>query len=162
MNTVFCRAAQEFAIQRHGFAYYENHLAKVAQIGVAFWQPPLSEKYTKEQMYAICLLHDTIEDTGTTKEELQKKFGFIVADAVWRLSDEEGANRKERKLKTYPKIRHRPISVYGKLCDRLQNIQRRGKVSMYRKEHSEFKAALYIEGEFEDLWNEIEKYLEAV
>jgi len=160
MNTIFRRAAVEFAIQHHGIDYFDTHLIHVANIALAYWdETELKSKYTKDQVFAIAVLHDTIEDTDATKETIHNLFGFIVADAVYRVSDEEGANRKERKAKTYPKIRFRSLSVFIKLCDRLHNIKRHGKLSMYRKEHESFKAALYIKGEFDSLWDEIEKLL---
>tara|TARA_R100000951_G_scaffold111404_1_gene110412 strand:+ start:140 stop:655 length:516 start_codon:yes stop_codon:yes gene_type:complete len=47
----------------------------------------------------IALLHDTVEDTETTIETIQKLFGFKVAQGVWFLTKTPAfvGNRAERK-----------------------------------------------------------------
>ena len=37
-------------------------------------------------MQIMALLHDTIEDTQVTREEIEKIFGFKIADGVWALT----------------------------------------------------------------------------
>lgn len=50
-------------------------------------------------------LHDTIEDTGTTYDEILSIFGREVADNVLALSDlEEGKNRADRKRKSRERL----------------------------------------------------------
>src|SRR5665213_1174703 len=107
-------------------------------------------------VHVAAILHDVLEDTRATKLDIEKLFGVYVSELVWRLTDEPGVNRKERKAKTYPKIREDSNAVLIKLCDRLINMRAGGKLDMYRKEYPEFKAALYIDGEYEDLWNELD------
>lgn len=43
------------------------------------------------------LLHDTIEDTETTAEELQKAFGAVVTSIVLEATDDKSLNKAERK-----------------------------------------------------------------
>ncbi len=70
------------------------------------------------------VLHDTIEDTNTTKEDIAKLFGIQVAEMVLELTDDKSLPKAERKQK---QIEHAPhISVGAKqikLCDKISNIR---------------------------------------
>jgi (p)ppGpp synthase/HD superfamily hydrolase len=94
-------------------------------------------------------LHDTIEDTATTSEEIEQKFNKEIADIVSLLSDKPGKNRTERHLNTYYLIRQNKKATMVKLCDRLANMkqclrsQDKKKSQMYVKEYMQFKFALY-------------------
>src|SRR5512139_807677 len=65
-------AAQKHAGQRRKGAAaepYINHLIEVAQlVSSALWEPDTG-------LILAALLHDTIEDTSVTKEELAQRFG---------------------------------------------------------------------------------------
>jgi guanosine-3',5'-bis(diphosphate) 3'-pyrophosphohydrolase len=69
------------------------------------------------------LLHDTIEDTGTTKEELAKRFGERVAGYVSEVTDDKSLPSAERKQL---QIEHAPHLSPGakqiKLADKISNI----------------------------------------
>jgi (p)ppGpp synthase/HD superfamily hydrolase len=68
-------------------------------------------------------LHDVLEDTATSKTELVRNFGEEIADIVYRVTDEPGADRTERKRKTYRKIRGHYNATTVKLCDRIANVE---------------------------------------
>jgi guanosine-3',5'-bis(diphosphate) 3'-pyrophosphohydrolase len=91
-------------------------------------------------------LHDTLEDTQATYEELASFFGEAVAENVAAVTEPKGGNRKSRYEQTYPRIKARGIpAVIIKLADRIANVETSGKkVGMYRKEHAEFKHWVYI------------------
>jgi len=99
------------------------------------------------------LLHDVIEDTDKDKLDIVANFGDVVADLVYAVTNEPGANRKERQLATYPKIRAVENAIIVKLADRLANVQfslqaaedKRNKslFGMYKKEYPGFREALY-------------------
>lgn len=96
-------------------------------------------------------LHDTLEDTDITAEYLHKYFGIFVVKIVQEVTNEPGANRKERAEKTYPKIAasiHSTIDL--KLADRIANIEQSNKTFskfglMYLKEHPYFYKTLHPE-----------------
>src|ERR1700691_1888877 len=46
---------------------------------------------------AAAILHDTIEDTETTAEELEREFGTAITEAVLAVSDDETLEKAERK-----------------------------------------------------------------
>ena len=70
------------------------------------------------------VLHDTIEDTETTKEEIAELFGENVCRMVLELTDDKSLPKAERKQL---QIEHAPhISVGAKqikLCDKISNIR---------------------------------------
>ena len=68
------------------------------------------------------LLHDTIEDTQTTAEELTNAFGKNVASIVLEVTDDKSLPKAERKLQ---QIAHAPHSSHEaklvKLADKICN-----------------------------------------
>jgi len=111
-------------------------------------------------------LHDVLEDTATSKAELVRNFGEEVADIVYRVTDEPGADRTERKRKTYQKIRDHLDATTVKLCDRIANVEASSdvpeKLNMYRNEYREFRDVLCIRHHgslLGDLWRHLDQLL---
>ena len=148
-------AAQKHATQTYGGDKpYTFHLKAVAD-NVLKWAPkvfPNLHGASLEILVISAWLHDVLEDTDATKEELAFQFGEEVAELVWLVTNEPGKNRKERHLATYPKIRSSFFAVFIKLMDRLANLEADGKAGMYIKEHGSFREALHQQDEFEQIW----------
>ena len=89
-------------------------------------------------------LHDILEDTGLSYNDVKRHFGIEVAEMVYCVTDELGRNRKEKKEKTLPKTASNKDAIILKLADRIANIEHGGKIDMYAKEYQEFKGALYL------------------
>src|SRR6476469_1045715 len=56
---------------------------------------------------AAALLHDTVEDTDTTREELVKEFGAVIDGYVAEVTDDKGLDsdvRKELQVKHAPHL----------------------------------------------------------
>lgn len=171
--------ARSFAIQAHGDQTYGNvpywfHLREV--VGVL-----------REYGYGNVLfqqagwLHDSIEDTDVTFDELARRFGWELALLVAHCTDEEGhPNRKTRKAATAKRwSQHRvlyeadpgsapwvPAGTVVKLADRIANIRnslqtKPDKLRMYQREHGTFRAALHIAGVGDALWAELDATLES-
>lgn len=140
--TSIVELAREFATSRHAGKMYNGkypyikHLEAVDNVGMRFGDMDDIDR-------CINWLHDIIEDTNTTYEELEDLFGHEVAEAVDSLSEPSGGNRKWRHAQTYPKIRNNHRALCAKLRDRIANVEAGGKLQMYQKEHESFKAALY-------------------
>ena len=70
------------------------------------------------------VLHDTIEDTETTKEEITELFGADVCEMVLEVTDDKSLPKAERKQK---QIEHAPHlsrgARYIKLGDKISNIR---------------------------------------
>lgn len=117
----------------------------------------------RELILCIAIMHDIIEDTDADFEMLARFFGKNIAHGVDNLSDVPGKNRRERKLKTYQKIRISPESTMVKVADRLINMRNcvannPDLLKMYIKEHDTFYAALWSPYQgYQDWWNEMEE-----
>ena len=71
---------------------YINHPLTVGEYLVSIG------KVTDPVVIAAAYLHDTIEDTDTTYEELVEHFGSTVADIVLEVTDDKTASKLDRKL----------------------------------------------------------------
>lgn len=70
------------------------------------------------------VLHDTIEDTKTTREEITELFGAEVCKMVLELTDNKSlpkAERKQLQIEHAPHISHGAKQI--KLCDKISNIR---------------------------------------
>jgi guanosine-3',5'-bis(diphosphate) 3'-pyrophosphohydrolase len=123
---VLVSRAADFAAERHrdvrrkgvGQAPYVNHLAEVARL--------LAEvtKGGDAELIAAGWLHDTVEDTATSREELVLSFGDDVAALVMEVTDDKTLPKQERKLlqilKTPAKT---PRAKMIKLADLTSNLR---------------------------------------
>ncbi len=75
------------------------------------------------EMIVAALLHDTVEDTDATFDEIESKFGPVVAGYVRELTDDKSLPKAERKRL---QIEHAPHLSQGakpiKLADKISNI----------------------------------------
>ncbi len=73
---------------------------------------------------ACALLHDTVEDTETTPEEIAQAFGEPVARGVVALSKDAGVPKERQMADSLQRIREQPRSVWVvKLADRTVNME---------------------------------------
>lgn len=145
------------AIRAHGnqgydIFPYEKHLQDVVDILAVAGYGAIYQ--------AAGWLHDSMEDGRLSYNDIRKHFGFQIAEMVYAVTDELGRNRKERKAKTYPKIRANTDAVAIKLADRIANMEHglatENKLSsMYQAEHKEFVEALFIHNEHVLLWGRL-------
>ncbi len=75
-----------------------------------------------EQVIAAAILHDTIEDTETTNEELRQQFGLTIAEVVEEVTDDMSIPpqmRKRHQLEQAPQYSRRAklIKLAEKICD---------------------------------------------
>lgn len=73
----------------------------------------------------IALLHDTIEDTNTTFEDIKSNFGVAIAEAVQALSKNETLqSKREKMMDSLTRINKLAKEVaIVKLADRITNLQ---------------------------------------
>lgn len=156
------KVAKFFAATKHGGQQYScglpytHHLASVELVLRRFG-------YTELDLLVAAWLHDVIEDTDCKAKEIAEMFGLDVAALVNAVTNEPGANRKIRHALTYPKIRAMPRAVCLKLADRIANVEAGGRlVEMYKKEHEDFKRALYTPDHYDAMWQHLDSLLETV
>lgn len=144
--------ARYFAIEIHGNQKYDSypyikHLEDVYNVLISFG-------IYDSELLSAAFLHDAIEDGATSYNKIKEKFGILIAEMVYAITDELGRNRKERHMKTYPKIRSNLKGIVLKLADRISNVTfsaskdvKKSLLDMYKKEYDEFKSNIYLEKE---------------
>jgi guanosine-3',5'-bis(diphosphate) 3'-pyrophosphohydrolase len=96
---------------------YINHPIEVANLLVAVGG------VDDIDVLAAGLLHDTIEDTGTTRADIEAKFGSRTADIVVELTDDKSLPKAERKRLQVEHAPHlSPEAKLVKLADKISNI----------------------------------------
>ncbi len=86
---MFAREVHKDQVRKYTGNPYVDHLAEVAGI--------VATVEHDEDMLAVAWLHDCVEDCGVQLQDVQDRFGTMVAIGVSGLSDMETGNRAERK-----------------------------------------------------------------
>lgn len=118
--------AKEFAKKAHKGQWrkfsgepYVEHPKRVAK-----YVEKLKKSHRLEDLVTAANLHDTIEDTDVTADEIEKLFGSLVASLVKELSS-DGEGIKQKGKSQYLADKMIDMSSWGlviKLADRLDNI----------------------------------------
>ncbi len=120
---------------------YINHIGNVAMevmAAIAFCQ----DINNPDLLVQCALLHDTIEDTKITFDEVKNTFSLDVANGVAALSKNSDLKTKaDRMADSIERIKQQPDEIWMvKLADRITNLQpppkhwTREKTSAYRNE----------------------------
>lgn len=118
--------ALTFAAEKHrdqrrkdaGASPYINHPIALANV--------LVNEGGIDDPVVICaaLLHDTVEDTETSFEELEDHFGKVIADVVREVTDDKALPKAERKQM---QVRHAATASHAarlvKLADKICNLR---------------------------------------
>ncbi len=95
-----------------------NHPIALANV------PANEAEIDDERILIAAVLHDTLEDTETTEQELVRHFGKEIADIVLEVSDDKAlpkAIRKQQQIDHAPHISRRAKLV--KLADKICNLR---------------------------------------
>ena len=125
----------EIITKAYNYANY-LHEGQFRQSGEPYISHPLNVAYILAEMHAdrdtVCagLLHDTLEDTNTTKEEIAELFNKEIAnlvDGVTKISKMNFSSKKEQNLANTRKIitgiTEDVRIIIIKLADRLHNMR---------------------------------------
>lgn len=102
---------------------YTMHLTFVCmELMAAFRAEPGHD----EEMGVQCaLLHDVLEDTNITYEQVTELFGQEVADGVLALTKNEALSKEEKMADSLRRVRQQPPVIWMvKLADRITNLHR--------------------------------------
>ena len=97
---------------------YINHLTEVARL--------VAEATEGRDPVAVlgALLHDTIEDTTTTRAEIEAEFGADVAALVAEVTDDKGLTKSERKRLQVQNAPHKSDRAkLIKMADKTSNLR---------------------------------------
>jgi (p)ppGpp synthase/HD superfamily hydrolase len=120
--------AADFAARRHsgmarkgrGNEPYVNHLAEVANLLAT------ATDGTDAELVAAGWLHDTVEDTKTTREELAQKFSKRVATLVADVTDDMTLPKDQRRQQQIIDAPNKsPGAKLIKIADKISNIRAR-------------------------------------
>ncbi len=165
MNLI--QTAQKYASERHAacnhlydqhpYAFHLGMVAKAAEeLSLGY------DETTRAQIIAAAWCHDVIEDASETYNDVKKVVGLEVAEIVYALTNEKGRTRAERaNSKYYAGIKATPYATLVKVCDRIANVrhsldQKSRMFEVYAKEYPDFKAKLYVEGQYENAWQSLD------
>ena len=125
---------------------YVVHLSNVAMEILAAAHPAGFDVVLAVQ---LALLHDTLEDTATTFEQLAAEFGPAVAAGAQALTKNDLLPKADKMADSLARIRQQPAEVWAvKLADRITNLQAPpahwdgAKIRQYQQEAEAILAAL--------------------
>ena len=106
------KMAEEFAAKKH--------FGQTDKAGVAYIEHPkaVAAKLDGEKEKIVALLHDTVEDTDATVEEIRLLFGNEIAEAVSVLTHD----KNEPYLEYIKKIKDNELAKKVKLADLSHNM----------------------------------------
>lgn len=97
---------------------YIGHCLEVASILASVG------KVEDSNVIIAALLHDVVEDTDTTSEQVRDKYGDIVADLVAEVTDDKNLKKKERKeLQVEHAPALSPAAKLIKVADKISNVR---------------------------------------
>jgi (p)ppGpp synthase/HD superfamily hydrolase len=170
----FIEKVEKFAIKAHhdtnhyydDYLPYEFHLRMVVKAAKDFLF--LIPKEFHHIVISACWCHDTIEDARQSYNDIMAISSQEVAEIVRAVTNYgRGRDRTERMPDfVYKDIRDTEFATFVKLCDRIANVQYSkltgsSMFGKYKKENEHFKAQLYKEGQFEEVWEYLEELFES-
>jgi (p)ppGpp synthase/HD superfamily hydrolase len=104
----------------HGHPYVVHTTSVAMELIAAFRVEPDRDE---DLGIACALLHDVVEDTETTVEQISGKFGQKVASGVLALTKNIDLNKDQQLADSLARIRREPVEIaMVKLADRISNL----------------------------------------
>ena len=132
------------------FTHLESVVSRVKGLGVV-----------DEDILCAGWLHDTLEDTDTTFDELIERFGQKTATLVYSVSKNEDLPKKERELQYTKLLKDAPFEAkLVKLCDisaNLKDLENSG-MSKTKKKKTVSKKLHYLRMIKGDISEHLEEY----
>ena len=131
---------------------YEAHLGQVDKTKVPYIFHPihLAEQMEDELTCTVALLHDVVEDTAVTLEDLAKDFPQEVVEAVGLMTHEEGVDYFDyvRRIKANPIAKCVKLADLMHNSDESRNVEKlipAEKVQHFREKYAKAKEILLTE-----------------
>lgn len=151
--------------QKYGDGPYVNHLDEVAML--------LRLLLFDDETIAVGYLHDVLEDTAVGPDAIEAEFGNNMAEAVALVTDPKIGYRRERKAIVNTRLAALNVvashaarmALVVKAADRFANVARcltdgdESRMRMYRREHAEFRKAVYRPGLCDNLWEGLDRMI---
>lgn len=103
-------------IRKNSTESYLEHPKRVANL--------LERAKFREEVVIAGLLHDVVEDSETTMEEIRVQFGDAIADIVAAHTEDKRLSWEDRKRHTIETVKRAPLEVKALIvADKLDNLQ---------------------------------------
>jgi len=97
---------------------YINHLIEVAELIVS------NSDLLDTNLVMAAFLHDVVEDTAVTPQELEQRFGHDVLSLVMEVTDDKSLPKEMRKAKQIENAHQQsPRAQILKLADKISNLR---------------------------------------
>ncbi len=123
--------ALNFAAKAHGeqkTPYNLPYLVHLSSVVMEVMHACIKSKLDQEKfdkVIAVAFLHDTIEDTDITYDDIYEEFGIDVAEGVEALTKDETLPKKEQMADSINKLLTQGYEIQMiKLADRIANMQK--------------------------------------
>lgn len=116
----FARIAHQGQVRKYTGEPYSEHV-----IAVGLMYQTWCESMNRDALYAA-ILHDTVEDTDVTLDEIRRNFGDQVAEYVWYLTKPEEfvGDRAQRKALDRARLALAPkVIQFVKILDIMHNAK---------------------------------------
>lgn len=122
-----CKAHNEQKMPASELPYF-LHISEVMTETLLAFQETLkntNDKNLNQNLgVMVAILHDTVEDTSVTLEEIEKKYGTEIKNGVWAMTKDERLPKEEQMNDSLKKLLKEPIEVqFVKLADRIVNLK---------------------------------------
>lgn len=159
MNIENYKKAWKFAAKAHkNQKYYTevegettNYLTHIGDVAMeTMWVLQNSQQTFNADLALSCaILHDTIEDTETSLDDIKKEFGQQVAAGVSALTKDETLSKPKQMQDSLTRIKKEPKEIWVvKMADRSSNLAppppywNSEKIEAYKKEALQIYSAL--------------------
>ncbi len=122
--------ALNFAAKAHGEQKtpkglpYLTHLASVVMEVIHACMESKMEQEKVDKVITVAFLHDVLEDTDVSYDDIYTEFGIDIAEAIEALSKDENLPKKEQMTDSINKLLAQPYEIQMiKLADRITNLQ---------------------------------------
>ncbi|WP_020585462.1 HD domain-containing protein [Desulfobacter curvatus] len=122
-------AAYRFAAEKHiGQKVPDTEWSYLAHLSMVSMEVMAALNYENNMdgdlAVQAAILHDTIEDTDTTYDEILSEFGKSVADGVLALTKDKTMEKQEQMQDSLKRIKLQPKEIWlVKMADRITNLQ---------------------------------------
>lgn len=121
---------------------YVAHITAVAMEAVTgILNGGMENDFNLENIIITAYLHDTIEDTEGTYDQIKTRFGKVIADGVLALTKDSKLKKEDQMKDSIRRIKQQPKEVWVvKLADRIFNLRNKvptwteEKIEQYEKE----------------------------
>lgn len=163
IDLAFEKADEWHGEQKYGDQpYVDSHIKDVYDLVLSKVKD--SQVGYRNLCLTVAILHDALEDTEAKSSEIAQLFGVPACLAIECLTDPKGSNRKERKRKSYYRIRSNDVTILVKVADRLANMRNcvannnLNLLKMYVREYDAFYCGLWSPYQYiQDWWEEMDE-----